>query len=106
MTYEVSQTATDGPCRADSIENLPLPISPNTYKPNRNGDTVVLGIEGSANKCGVGVLKFTPASSSQESDTYHILANPRKTFVAPTGQGFLPKETASHHQNVRVFCFE
>jgi N6-L-threonylcarbamoyladenine synthase len=53
----------------------------------------VLGIEGSANKVGVGVLQYSPSTQS-----YTILSNPRKTYVAPTGHGFLPKETAWHHQ--------
>ena len=85
-----TSTATDGPCSAKAlVDNLPLPpISTN------NKETVtVLGIEGSANKVGVGVLRWTKADHS-----YHILANPRKTFIAPTGQGFLPRETAWHHQ--------
>ncbi|PHJ17458.1 o-sialoglycoprotein endopeptidase [Cystoisospora suis] len=47
-----------------------------------------LGIESSANKVGVGI-----ASSSGE-----ILSNPRCTFVTPPGTGFLPRETALHHQ--------
>lgn len=112
MTMKLARTATDGPCRSDSIKNLPLPLdSPKTYKPNKNGHTIVLGIEGSANKCGVGVLKYSPAGPNGAPETYHILANPRKTFVAPTGQGFLPKETALHHQNhivalVRVALME
>jgi N6-L-threonylcarbamoyladenine synthase len=93
---KITPTATDGPCSADAIQNLPLP-PPTAYKPNLNGDTIVLGIEGSANKVGVGILKYTPARDGN-SATYHILANPRKTYVAPTGQGFLPKQTAWHHQ--------
>jgi N6-L-threonylcarbamoyladenine synthase len=94
-------TANDGPCSADAIQNLPLPVDPpSCYKPNANGDTIVLGIEGSANKVGVAVLKYCPASasSSEGGATYEILSNPRKTYIAPTGQGFLPKETAWHHQ--------
>lgn len=59
---------------------------------DRAGPVIVVGIEGSANKCGVGVLRFTPPGN------YTILSNPRKTFVAPTGQGFLPRETSWHHQ--------
>ena len=103
----VVRTATDGPCSADAIQNLPIPPLHQVnhcYKPNKNGDTIVLGIEGSANKVGVGVVKYTPAGSSADNTprssiaTYHILANPRKTFIAPTGQGFLPRETAWHHQ--------
>lgn len=49
---------------------------------------VALGFEGSANKIGVGVVREDGA----------ILANPRRTFVTPPGQGFLPRETAVHHQ--------
>jgi N6-L-threonylcarbamoyladenine synthase len=99
------KTAKDEPCSASTIENLPLPLTlPNTYKPNKYGDTVVLGLEGSANKVGVGVLKYSPAKLDESGQVvaeanYHILSNPRKTYIAPTGEGFLPKQTATHHQN-------
>lgn len=49
---------------------------------------LALGIEGSANKIGVGIV----------TETGEILANPRKTHIAPAGSGFLPKETAEHHR--------
>lgn len=49
---------------------------------------VALGIEGSANKIGVGVV----------TNAGDILANPRRTFVTPPGTGFLPRDTARHHQ--------
>mmetsp|Transcript_27121 Transcript_27121/g.48666 ORF Transcript_27121/g.48666 Transcript_27121/m.48666 type:complete len:331 (+) Transcript_27121:3-995(+) len=49
---------------------------------------VALGIEGSANKIGVGIV----------NDQGEILANVRKTHITPPGTGFLPKETALHHQ--------
>ena len=49
---------------------------------------LVLGIEGSANKIGVGILEKNG----------NILANPRYTYVTPPGTGFLPKETAEHHR--------
>ncbi|TNJ30477.1 putative tRNA N6-adenosine threonylcarbamoyladenine synthase [Giardia muris] len=48
----------------------------------------VLGLEGSANKLGVGVV----------DDKGNILANVRHTYNAPTGQGFLPTEVAKHHR--------
>jgi N6-L-threonylcarbamoyladenine synthase len=48
----------------------------------------VLGIEGSANKVGVGIV-------TSEGD---ILANVRRTFVPAKGAGFQPRETARHHQ--------
>ncbi|CBK22072.2 uncharacterized protein [Blastocystis hominis] len=52
---------------------------------------VALGIEGSANKCGVGIIRSNGAQCE-------ILANIRKTFISPPGTGFLPRETAWHHQ--------
>lgn len=49
---------------------------------------IALGIEGSANKIGVGIV----------TQTGEILANPRYTFITPPGTGFMPKETAEHHR--------
>jgi N6-L-threonylcarbamoyladenine synthase len=49
---------------------------------------IALGIEGSANKIGVGII----------TSTGEILSNPRKTFITPPGEGFRPKETADHHR--------
>eukprot|EP00877_Chromochloris_zofingiensis_P002888 jgi/Chrzof1/125/Cz01g04080.t1 len=54
----------------------------------KNGRIIALGIEGSANKCGVGVVDGDGA----------ILSNPRHTYITPPGTGFLPRETALHHQ--------
>jgi N6-L-threonylcarbamoyladenine synthase len=48
---------------------------------------IALGFEGSANKIGVGIVKDGT-----------VLANPRRTFITPPGQGFLPRETAEHHR--------
>ena len=39
-----------------------------------------LGIEGSANKVGVGIIKY-----SEETGEYETIANPRKTYIAPAG---------------------
>ena len=49
---------------------------------------IALGIEGSANKIGVGIV---------DEDGY-IYANPRTTYITPPGTGFMPKETAEHHR--------
>ncbi|CAD7695841.1 unnamed protein product [Ostreobium quekettii] len=49
---------------------------------------IILGVEGSANKLGVGVIR----------DDGEILSNPRRTFVAPPGEGFMPRQTAAHHK--------
>lgn len=92
----LTATATDPPCPIAPIHNLPLPPPSHfshLYKPNAEGKTVILGIEGSANKCGVGVLCYDP-----QAETYQTLSNPRKTYVSPKGCGFLPKETSWHHQ--------
>lgn len=55
---------------------------------------LVIGLEGSANKIGVGILLMSQDKESQP------LSNVRETFVTPPGQGFLPKETAAHHRKV------
>eukprot|EP00923_Selenidium_pygospionis_P025755 GHVN01045576.1.p1 GENE.GHVN01045576.1~~GHVN01045576.1.p1 ORF type:complete len:342 (+),score=52.79 GHVN01045576.1:371-1396(+) len=51
---------------------------------------LALAVEGSANKIGVGIV----------SNVGDILANPRKTYVTPPGQGFLPRDTAAFHRSV------
>jgi N6-L-threonylcarbamoyladenine synthase len=53
---------------------------------------IALGLEGSANKLGVGILK----------DDGQILANIRDTYITPPGTGFLPSETAKHHRDLVV----
>ena len=49
----------------------------------------ILGIEGSANKLGVGIV----------TSTGQILSNLRDSYYAPSGQGFLPRQLAEHHKN-------
>ena len=49
---------------------------------------IALGIEGSANKIGIGIV---------DSNGF-IYANPRFTYITSPGTGFLPKETAEHHR--------
>jgi N6-L-threonylcarbamoyladenine synthase len=49
-------------------------------------DFYALGIEGSANKIGVGIVCY-----EHQTGLYNILSNPRKTYIAPDGQGFLPR---------------
>ena len=49
---------------------------------------LVLGLEGSANKLGIGIV----------NEQAQILANVRHTFVTAPGTGFLPRETSQHHQ--------
>jgi N6-L-threonylcarbamoyladenine synthase len=92
LSTTTTTTAHDGPCSAAAISNLPLPDPPPYKIKDHMGRTIVLGIEGSANKVGVGVLQYFQGN-------YTILSNPRKTYIAASGSGFLPKETAWHHQH-------
>lgn len=66
---------------------------------------ISLGLEGSANKLGVGVvLHPSPQHDSpvqrpkHSSPPVRILSNLRHTYNAPPGAGFLPKDTAAHHR--------
>jgi len=51
-----------------------------------------LGLEGSANKLGAGVIKHAPDGSST------VLSNVRHTYITPPGEGFQPRDTALHHR--------
>jgi N6-L-threonylcarbamoyladenine synthase len=54
---------------------------------------ISLGLEGSANKLGIGIISH-PSAASQPV----VLANLRHTYNSPPGTGFLPKDTARHHR--------
>ncbi len=56
-------------------------------------DMISLGIEGSANKIGVGIIQH-PSTTSKAI----VLANIRRTHITPPGEGFLPRDTAKHHR--------
>jgi len=47
----------------------------------------VIGFEGSANKIGIGIVRDG-----------EVLSNPRRTYITPPGQGFMPSDTAKHHR--------
>lgn len=53
--------------------------------PTNGGKLTAIGIEGSANKIGVGIVRYDGEGN------YETLSNPRKTFITPPGQGFLPR---------------
>ncbi|KAK2628602.1 hypothetical protein QTJ16_001705 [Diplocarpon rosae] len=55
---------------------------------------IAIGLEGSANKIGVGVISHPPYKKPAQ-----VLSNVRHTFVSPPGEGFLPKDTAKHHRS-------
>ena len=55
---------------------------------------IALGLEGSANKLGIGIIRHPPKGAPAQ-----ILSNIRHTFMTPPGEGFLPKDTAKHHRS-------
>ncbi|WRT66453.1 tRNA N6-adenosine threonylcarbamoyltransferase [Kwoniella shivajii] len=71
--------------------------------PKPSGRLLCLGIEGSANKLGCGVISHSP-SPSRSATTVTVLSNVRHTYITPPGEGFLPSDTARHHREwiVRV----
>lgn len=87
------------PSRKPARAPCPLPPPP---KP-----LLALGLEGSANKLGVGLILHSPPAPSSSPDepsatgdpgTVSILSNIRHTYVTPPGEGFLPSDTARHHK--------
>lgn len=56
---------------------------------------IALGLEGSANKLGVGLILHPSKGTTGHAQ---ILSNIRHTYVSPAGEGFLPKDTAKHHR--------
>jgi hypothetical protein len=53
---------------------------------------LALGLEGSANKLGAGIIRHETDGSSS------VLSNVRHTYITPPGEGFLPRDTAAHHR--------
>lgn len=80
-------------------------VNLNTVRPKNGRDYyIALGLEGSANKLGVGVLKHPLLSQHEDGDFSYdcraeILSNVRDTYITPPGEGFLPRDTARHHKN-------
>ncbi|GAA5841342.1 hypothetical protein JCM9279_000620 [Rhodotorula babjevae] len=79
----------------------PSPLHP----PDR--PLLALGLEGSANKLGVGLILHSPPANASstarrsptgDAATVSILSNIRHTYVTPPGEGFLPSDTARHHK--------
>ena len=80
-------------------------VNLNTIPPkNHRKYYIALGLEGSANKLGIGVIKqpvlqrHTSGDNSYDCET-EILSNIRDTYITPPGEGFLPRDTARHHRN-------
>ncbi len=68
----------------DQIDFLNKVMAPKSY--------TALGLEGSANKLGVGIIRHVKGQPAA------VLANIRHTYISPPGEGFLPKDTALHHK--------
>jgi hypothetical protein len=56
---------------------------------------IALGLEGSANKLGIGIIQHDESRKIPAI----VLANIRDTYITPPGQGFLPRDTAQHHRD-------
>ncbi|ODN82060.1 tRNA N6-adenosine threonylcarbamoyltransferase [Cryptococcus amylolentus CBS 6039] len=65
-------------------------------KPTRR--LLCLGIEGSANKLGCGIISHQPSPADTGATTVTVLSNVRHTYITPPGEGFLPSDTARHHR--------
>ncbi len=59
---------------------------------------IALGLEGSANKLGVGLILHPNPTKGTITGPAQILSNIRHTYISPPGEGFLPKDTAKHHR--------
>jgi N6-L-threonylcarbamoyladenine synthase len=55
-------------------------------------DLIALGLEGSANKFGAGIIRHGKDGSVS------VLSNVRHTYITPPGEGFQPRDTALHHR--------
>lgn len=58
-----------------------------------------LGMEGSANKLGIGIVRQPIGNPNIDSNKAVIMSNVRDTYNAHPGQGFMPRDTARHHKN-------
>ncbi|KAK9464921.1 glycoprotease family-domain-containing protein [Lipomyces arxii] len=64
---------------------------------------VAIGLEGSANKLGVGIIRHFPRpNKTSPRPPAEILSNIRHTYITPPGEGFLPRDTAKHHRSFVV----
>ncbi|QRV84201.1 glycoprotease/Kae1 family metallohydrolase [Ceratobasidium sp. AG-Ba] len=55
-------------------------------------DLIALGLEGSANKFGAGIIRHG------QDGSVAVLSNVRHTYITPPGEGFQPRDTALHHR--------
>lgn len=72
--------------------------------PTLERPVLALGLEGSANKLGAGIIRHSPVAPGSahghiNNADVDILSNVRHTYVTPPGQGFQPADTARHHKD-------
>lgn len=81
------------------MRNLSFVMEPDLdeFLPSK-GYYLALGLEGSANKLGVGIVKHHKGQLSA-TNRAEVLANVRDTYISPPGEGFLPRDVAKHHRN-------
>lgn len=91
-TAEYRALGTNKPGQLISVTKMPV----RTRRPSPlelpHKDVVALGLEGSANKLGAGIVKHTTAGETT------VMSNVRHTYNPPAGEGFLPRDTALHHR--------
>lgn len=84
----------DSPNKRRKPNRSPLPPAARRY--------ICLGLEGSANKFGAGIIAHSAPNAEQVAagltEHVEVLANVRHTYITPPGQGFLPSDTARHHK--------
>lgn len=68
-------------------------IRPKDPLPPCSAARYALGLEGSANKLGCGVVEHA------QDGSVRILSNIRHTYITPPGEGFQPGDTARHHKD-------
>ncbi|KAL9716145.1 putative tRNA threonylcarbamoyladenosine biosynthesis protein kae1 [Leucoagaricus gongylophorus] len=71
---------------------MPGRLKKHTPLKNPERPYLAIGLEGSANKFGAGVIKHC------EDGATSVLSNVRHTYITPPGQGFQPRDTALHHR--------
>lgn len=75
-----------------NAHSLSYALCPKTHIRAADRPYLALGLEGSANKLGAGIIKHAKDGSST------VLSNIRHTYITPPGEGFQPRDTALHHR--------
>lgn len=83
-------------CRISPCQTL-MPDLDKYWGPEKQS-YLALGLEGSANKLGVGIIRHNRGLLGANNRA-QVLANIRDTYISPPGEGFLPRDTAKHHRN-------